>query len=268
MKPKTTAMLSEQDARQQAVCDFLSDYASILLGCGATCIRIKKNVLRLAQSWGMACNMVVLPSNIILTLSNDETGSTCQSVRPTRPTGINYEMNTALSKLSWDVTQKGLSLSEAQTRFTAIMSRKRIPRGIVLVLTCAANASFCELFGGDLISMAIVFVATLAGFGLKQIMQNDHIDIRITTLASAFFASVIGASGYVFGLGDTPELALGTSVLYLIPGIPYINSSSDLLDGHFLCSFARFMDAAILTACIALGLCGGLLLLHLKWFTC
>ena len=260
-------MLSKHHDYQQEVCDFLADYAAVLLGCGATCIRIHKNVMRIAQALDVTCNLVVLPSNIILTLNHtqDDQTVTCQSMRPIRHTGINYEINTNLSKLSWDVFEKRITIKEAQKRFTEILNRPRISPYIVLVLASAANASFCRLFGGDAASMALVFFATLVGFRLKQVMLNDHIDVRLTMIASAFFAAVIGAGGYVFNIGSTPELALGTSVLFLIPGIPYINATSDLLDGHYLCSFARFLDAATLTACISLGLCGSLLLLHLKW---
>lgn len=113
--------------------------------------------------------------------------------------------------------------------------------------------------------MAIVLTGTLAGYKLKQVMLEDRQDVRFVFFCCAFFSSVIGAAGYVFDLSDTPEIALGTSVLYLIPGIPYINSVSDLLDGHYISSFSRFMNAMVLTACLSAGLCGGLLLMNIKW---
>ncbi|WP_245832406.1 threonine/serine exporter family protein [Massilibacteroides vaginae] len=95
---------------------------------------------------------------------------------------------------------------------------------LVLILTSFANASFTRLFGGDSISMLIVFIATLVGYRIKQIMLENRMDIRLIFFCSAFFPSVIAASGHLFSLGETPQITLGTSVLYLIPGIPYINS--------------------------------------------
>ncbi|WP_302994876.1 hypothetical protein [uncultured Muribaculum sp.] len=41
---------------------------------------------------------------------------------------------------------------------------------------------------------------------------------------------------------------------------------SDLLTGHYLCSLSRFIDAALLTACIALGLTGAFFIMNLKVF--
>lgn len=55
-------------------------------------------------------------------------------------------------------------------------------------------------------------------------------------------------------------------MLYLIPGVPYINSVSDLLACHYLCAFSRFVDALVLTACLSVGLCAGMYLLGLRMF--
>ena len=97
-------------------------------------------------------------------------------------------------------------------------------------------------------------------------MLDDGRDIRLTFICAAFFSSAISAGGHIFGLGATPEIALGTSVLYLIPGVPYINSVSDLWGRHYLCALWRFTDAFILTACLSLGLCAGMLILGFNWF--
>lgn len=244
---------------------FLSDYAALLLGCGATCIRIEKNVGRMARSCGLTTDLIILPADILLTVRKDDNRQvsyTCTA--GIRNTGISFFLNTELSKLSWLVAEGKMDVQEAAERVRGIGTGKVTDSRVMLFLVAAANASFCRLFGGDGVAMAIVFVATLAGFLLKQCMLSDGADARLTTLLSAFFAAVAGSAGYVFGWGTTPELALGTSVLFLIPGIPYINSMSDLLDGHYLCSFCRFMHAAVQTVCISLGLCGALLLMNLR----
>ena len=85
-------------------------------------------------------------------------------------------------------------------------------------------------------------------------------------ICASFVSSVIASAGYVFNIGTTPEIALGTSVLYLVPGVPYLNSMSDLLDGHYISFLNRFLDAMVLTACLSAGLCGGFLVMNLRWF--
>lgn len=57
------ALVAETDipATPKDACIFLSDYAAWLLGCGATCIRIEKNVKRMADRWNMTSEMTILP---------------------------------------------------------------------------------------------------------------------------------------------------------------------------------------------------------------
>ncbi len=247
-------------------CQFISTYAATLLGCGATCIRIRKNVGRIAQAFDTDVEMTVLPAHIILTVWDlQHTHSYNCTVKPIGGS-IDFSRNIKLSKLSWDIAEKKIPCEKAVRLYDRIMLDKPLNKWIVLLLASAANASFCRLFGGDFYAVGIVFCATLIGFLLKQIFIEDKIDIRITTIASAFVASVIGAAGYVFDLTGTPDIALGTSVLYLVPGIPYINSVSDLLAHHYLSSFSRFMQAVILTVCLSLGLCGGMYLMQMQWF--
>ena len=136
----------------------------------------------------------------------------------------------------------------------------------MLVLVSLANASFCRLFGGDMVAMVIVFVATFAGFLVKQMLMERHVDFRLTAVVCSFVSAVLASSDALFSLGATPEIAVGTSVLYLIPGIPFINSFCDMIDRHYLCSFGRMMNAVVLSCCLSAGLCAGMMLMNLGMF--
>lgn len=245
---------------------FLSEYATMLLGCGATCIRIEKNVRRMAESLGVDAEMTILPTRILLTVWNLEHTHSYSSIGRLCKGGISFHLNTRLSKLSWAIADGKITFQEAHLRLKEIARTPPTGEHTVWLLASLANASFCRLFNGDGISMLIVFGATLCGYKLKQMMLGKGADIRFVFFCCAFLSSVIGAAGHVFHLGTTPDVALGTSVLYLIPGVPYINSMSDMLDGHYLCAFSRFMNAAILTFCLSAGLCGGLSIMNLHWF--
>lgn len=277
MKTKSTVMTSENSMKTLKTCEegrpsvkqaciFLSDYAAWLLGCGATCIRIEKNVRRMADAWHLEAAMTIMPAHIHLTVWDESHEDSYTNSEKARYCGISFNINTQLSKLSWAVADGKSNYETACRTLAQVISTPPTNRWGVLTGAALANASFCRLFGGDAISMLIVCCCTLAGYRLKQIMLEDHADIRLVFFCSAFFSAVIGSAGFIFGWGNTPDIALGTSVLYLIPGIPYINSVSDMLDGHYICSFSRFMNAAVLTACLSAGLCGGLLILNLKWF--
>ena len=248
------------------VCIFLADYASTLLACGATCIRLEKNMTRMAEAYGKRVGITIMPRHVHITVGCPRSDDMFTSIATVKALPISFTLNTMLSQLSWNVADKGLTLCEAKRRLRKLETSDTENRWLTLLLASLANAAFCGIFGGDMAAMAIVFIATAAGFNLKQMLAARHVDVRFIFFICAFVSSVIGSAGYIFPAGDTPGVAVATSVLYLVPGIPFLNSFSDLLYRHYICAFSRFLDAVVLTGCLSLGLCLGLWTMHVGMF--
>ena len=85
----------------------------------------------------------------------------------------------------------------------------------------------------------------------------------ISVTACSFIASLIGAAALYFKLGDTSSVALASSVLFLIPGVPLINSVIDILEGYTLMGISRMVGSFIIIICIALGLAATLYFLKI-----
>lgn len=267
MTAKTNIMNKSNDINvMRGIASFLAEYAALLLGCGSTCIRIEKNTKRIAEAFGVNLDIFIMPAHVSVSVWSSDRKGAVMAQRKTASCGISFDLNTRLSQLSWEIADHNLNFPTAVAHFESIKATKPTGKWEVLILTSLANSAFCRLFGGDWFAMLIVLVSTLAGYRLKQILLEDGCDIRLTFLCASFFSASISAGGHIFNIGTTPELAIGTSVLYLIPGVPYINSVSDMIYRHYLCAFSRFLDAAVLTACLSAGLCVGMLILGLRWF--
>lgn len=254
------------DISLKEICLFLSEYSAWLLGCGATSIRLERNVHRMADAMGCRAEMTILPRHIHMTVFLPDHSDSYTYIIATRPMPISFDINTRLSRLSWSMADERISFSDAKQRFSEIVSTPGADKNLVLVLASCANAAFCRLFTGDWAAVGIVFLSTLAGFYLKQVLTENRVDVRVIFIICAFVSSVLASTASLFSLGHTPDIAVGTSVLYLVPGIPFLNSFSDMLDGHYICAFGRFVHAAILTACLSLGLCGGMLMMNMSMF--
>lgn len=261
----TDANTRTQSAAADCHAAFLAEYASLLFRSGATCSRLERNVGRMAASWGMKCMTTIMPLHIHLTIT-DSSGHCSTLISSSAPQAISYNLITRLSKLSWNVADRRLSLSQARRLFNEIKKTPDPSPLFILIAASFANAAFCRLFGGDFWAMAIVFLATLAGFHIRQLMLSRRIDIRVTFTVCAAISSVLAAAAQLFALGHTPGIAMATSVLYLVPGIPLLNAFSDLIDSHYICSLSRMIDALILTACLSLGLCIGMNLMNFEMF--
>lgn len=249
------------------VARFLSRYSAWMLGCGATCIRLEKNVSRMAAAYGKSAEITIMPRHVHMTvIDRDDCTRQVTMIASACKTPISFNINTKLSQLSWAIADGRVGFKEAQAHFERIITHDDQSRWLVLLLASVANASFCRLFGGDIWAMVVVFVATMAGYYIKQLLVAQHVDVRIIFFTCAFVSAVLGSTAMLFSLGSTPAIALGTSVLYLIPGIPYLNSFSDMLYGHYICAFSRFMDALVLTGCLSAGLCLAMILMRVGMF--
>lgn len=102
------------------VCLFLADYASTLLGSGATCIRIEKNINRMAEVFGKRVELTIMPRHVHLTVWNPKSDDRYTSTASVAPAPISFSLNTRLSELSWTVADSHLSLDEARERFLRI----------------------------------------------------------------------------------------------------------------------------------------------------
>lgn len=246
----------------QALSNFLLEFATSLMAVGAHTSRVVRNITRIAESFGYGVDMTIFQKNVTMTVKHPDDYSIRRTyVRKIPALALNFQIISKLSALSWETYDHRLSLEELSRQYKQIMQEPRISRWTVLVLVAIANAAFCRLFSGDIASMGIVFLATLVGFFVRQEMINRHVNHMLVFIISAFIASLIASSAVYFGIGSTPEVALAASVLYLIPGVPLINSIIDILDGHVLIGFSRAMNACILIICIALGLSATLLIL-------
>ncbi|MEN9443917.1 MAG: hypothetical protein RIS47_807, partial [Bacteroidota bacterium] len=73
---------------------------------------------------------------------------------------------------------------------------------------------------------------------------------------------VSGLSVY-WQLTPHPEHAFATSVLFLVPGVPLINSFTDVIDGNISIGVARGINGLMIAFAIALGLSVAMLIYHI-----
>ncbi|MDR0683386.1 MAG: threonine/serine exporter family protein [Dysgonamonadaceae bacterium] len=240
------------------IAGFIADYATCLLGSGVHTSRVIRNSKRIGESMGVTIRMTPFHKTLILTVYDDRSANVYTEVVDIPVLPVNFEYNSELSSLSWKAYDKHLSLAVLREEYNRIKAKPKMSFHWVLLLVGAANASFCRLFGGNWSAVGIVFVATLVGFFIRQQMQRKQINHFIVFIVSAFCASMCASTALLFN--TTAEIAIATSVLFLIPGVPLINGVIDIIEGHTLMGGSRLIQAFLLIICIAVGLSFPLLL--------
>lgn len=241
------------------ILEFCSDYAAYMFGCGVHTSRVIRCTERIARALLTEVEISYTFRHFVITMRDLSDNTVLTRVATVQMLPISFQRNTDLSALSWQAVDEHLSLLEIKERYARLISKPRINPNVVLVLVGLANACFCRLFGGDALAMLIVFFATVAGFGLRQYMQKRHVNHFIVFVMAAYVASMCASVSLLFNC--TAQIAIATSPLFLIPGVPLINSFVDVLDGHVLVGFSRLVTTLLLIMCIAIGLSFTLMLM-------
>ncbi len=239
--------------------DFLEVYTGSLFGSGVHSSRVIRNSRRIAESQGADLTLYSSLRAMVLSLRRRETGEVVTRVVPVPDLPINFEWNTDLSALSWEALDERLSLEEIRERYDRIIARPGMNRWLILLLISLANGAFCHLFDGDWIAVGFVVLATAVGMMLKWQLTRWGLNIFMTTGVCAFVASMLASVSVVFPC--TYQTAVATSVLFLVPGVPLINSVIDIVEHHIVTGISRIVKAFLLILCMGIGLAGTLLIM-------
>ena len=274
LMPQSKPCPLREDVDKERLLDFLLRFATTQTSVGVQTSRIIINTTRIAHAYGYEPTIMTFQRNITMTLT-PVLGDGRHSYRPLdahpvsgmlqhRHGPLNFFYNAELSRLSWFAYDNHLSLDELEERFQKIIQTPPMNRWLMLYLISQANMAFCLLFGGDLMSGLFVFLGTFCGFLLRQELNRHHVYHYLTVVLSAVVASFIVGVGAKLGYEEMPKIALSASVLYLIPGVPFINGMMDLLDGYVLNGISRLLTAVMIVVSITVGLSFTLMSLDLS----
>lgn len=249
--------IEERNADIQELTDFLLDYALSLMAAGAYTARIVKNVRRIGESYGYVVDILLFQKNMTMTVTCPDDYSIRRTyVRQQSPfIHVSFRTISDLSSLSWKAFDTDVSLEDLRLEYALILSKPQEDWKLLLILASCSTAAFCKLFGGDWWSSVIVFMSAFVGFLFRKFLTILKVEPRFALLLTATASSLTAFLGAgISGLTGTSDIAVATSVLYLVPGVHFINSVIDILDGHILIGISRAVNTCILIICIAFGM--------------
>jgi len=239
----------------QELTNFLSEYTAKMLSIGTYTARIEHCVRRIADAYDYEASLMIFVRHFIISVMDPADNSIRRTyVKTGAAARISFDLISELSALSWEIYDEKIPLARAKAAFAEILASQKKSFAKTLVLLSIANAAFCELFGGDGGAMALVFAATAFGICARYLLSKLKINLKIQYIAVSFAVSFIVSLGARYGLSATPDVAVGSSILFLIPGVWLINSVFDILNENMLVGISRGLNTGLLIICIAIGL--------------
>jgi uncharacterized membrane protein YjjP (DUF1212 family) len=253
-------MKSEGSIQINEAGNLLLEIGSLLMSSGANTSRVRITVHRISEAFGYKTDMLITNRAITLSISDKKGQYFFNSLKRTSPHGINFRVVSGISRMSWRVIDEKWTPGQVRDEFDRLTSLPQYPRLLVLSLVGVAGASFCRLFGGGALEMGVTFTATFIGLFVRQEAMKKQFNPYLSVFFAAFAASSIAGLFRKLGIGYTMEHAFTASVLFLIPGVPLINSFSDLIDDNILNGMVRGINGLLIAFAIALGLMGAMII--------
>ncbi|KLV02444.1 membrane protein [Photobacterium aquae] len=189
-------------------------------------------------------------SMVITTLSSERCITT---TRRCQDRGINMQVVTEIQRVCILAERGMLDIDGVHQRLEQIQPL-RYNRWLVIFMIGLSCACFSRLAGGDWPVFALTFVASAVGMFVRQEIAHCHFNPLLNFGVTAFVTTLISGFGQVYQIGETPFLAMASSVLMLVPGFPLINAVSDMVKGFANMGIARWTMATLLTLSTSMGI--------------
>ncbi|ADQ79499.1 protein of unknown function DUF1212 [Paludibacter propionicigenes WB4] len=261
------ATKSPKNIKATEVAEFILDAGVFLMASGAHSGRVWRNCRRIAEHWGYRMNFNPTFTGILVSVWNDkdrENAVTRYKTAP--PNSVHLETLTEISHLSWKIADGEIEYADASRELEAIKHKAHYPFWLIALAVGISCGCLCTLAGGSPVDAALAFCGASVGSVARYFILKKQFNQFLSIIIASAITTLIAGADTIFGLGRAPEMTLATSVLYLIPGVPLINSVIDLLEGYFSASIARSLFAASIISCIAVGMTLSIMLLGINNF--
>ena len=242
----------------------------IMLSCGTGAWRVRTSMNRLSKELGVTCTVDVGLMSIVF---NCFDGNDCVSQSLSiATTGVNT------SKL-YRMEQFVDHFPEEEAHMTGEDIHKRLDEieeihalyspaklGLAAALACCG---FTFLLGGGLVEMALAFIAAGIGNLIRTKLIKHHytlfLNIAVSVSATCFtYAVFLKLAELVFHIPEFHESGYICSMLFIIPGFPFITSGIDLAKLDLRSGLERLTYAIIIVMVATLFAWIMALLLHLE----
>lgn len=258
------------DNEKLSICDFTNiilDISTLLLESGAHCERINRNIHRIASNTPYKVEMLLSFTAVSICVSDkNNPQNTITANRRVKHHGTHFGILTDTSLLTWKLFDKEILFSELPKNIEHLRNAPKYPVWLVRFFIGVACGCLCLIAGGDWIDGGFAFIASFVGLIVRQEMVKKRFNLMVSITCSSFITTAISGIDVLFGLGAFPTSSVATAVLFLIPGVPLINSIIDLIEGYIPTGIARGAFGGVILLCIAVGMFLGMALIGINNF--
>jgi uncharacterized membrane protein YjjP (DUF1212 family) len=233
--------------------NILLDVGAALMSSGASTHRTRLTLERLASGMGFKIELLITQRALMVTVIDKDQELLFSRLKRTSPHRVNFKIVSGISRMSWKVLEGNWTLEQIVVELRRLKKLPNYPQWVELSTVGLAGSAFCHIFGGGIIEMAVTFTATFAGLFVRHLAVRKKFNPYVSVFFAALTASFIAGLAEFFNFGTNSEAAFSTAVLFLVPGVPLINSITDMMDGNIQNGLVRMVNGLIIAFAIAMG---------------
>ena len=227
----------------------------LLMENGADTMQIVRDMKRVAAYMGIdesKFHLHIMYTTLMLNISDEHHSHT--SFRKCPKHAVNMQIISAISKLTWRALREHYTLDEFKSELEAVGKRPRYPHWLMILAAGTGCGAFCTLFGCDFNAAIYTVISAIIG-KIVQMQCAERFGINpYVSMAFAAFSAESVANLMHFLPTATPWHPMVAASLFLIPGVPIINSFSDMLNTYLISGAARILHTLIIVGSTSVGI--------------
>lgn len=167
----------------------------------------------------------------------------------------NMAMINAVSKLTWRAFERHYSLTTYERLIKKLQHTIPIYPDWLKGIACSlGSAGLAFLYSADIIALAVTFICSLCGYFIRSLSQRLGFNEYLGNALCAFTAMFIAYGFYSFIELGSLVYVLVCCTLFMIPGVPLINSVTDTINNHILSGITRAIRTLLIVGSMTLGM--------------
>ncbi len=228
--------------------------AQLLMQNGAESQRVEETVRVLGAGLGCDWGDVLVSHNAVI-ISHASGNEFRTKIRRVAQGGVNMSLIEEISHLTHRVEEGLFDRTKVRAELERISRRPHhYNRWFVVAAVGLACAAFSRLFNGGWPIFGATWLASSLAMFVRQELIRRNFNNLLAVVVSAFTAAMgVGLLHLWPIFGRQVEVGLAASVLFLVPGVPFINAVEDLIKGYTVVGLARGAISILIILSIALG---------------
>lgn len=233
----------------------------LLLENGADTQRVYRDMMRVAEYMGIPnsmFNLHIMYTTLLLNISDGKNSYTtfekCSGHR------VNMGIVSAVGKLVWRANNSKFALYNYEDEILRLSTRASFYSTMTkAVCASIASAGTSLIFGADWIAFFYTAIAAFCGFTVKSYLSKCGLNMYVGISVAAFISTMVAYYTQFFPLASsTPWHPMVACCLYMVPGVPMINTVNDMVNRFLVAGMARLLNTVLICAGMTIGIIGAI----------